>query len=103
MWRSSFMCIPGLHCFFAVWQSGFARKVKSQTLIAAGLLSAFAVSSAQASVAEQPQVLKGNVPRITKRLPSVGRLDANYRMEVAIGLPLRNREQLTNLLADVYD
>ena len=34
---------------------------------------------------------------------TVGRLDANYRMEVAIGLPLRNREQLTNLLADIYN
>jgi len=61
------------------------------------------VSFAAASVTAQPQVVNGHVPKITKRLSSVGRLDANRRMEVAIGLPLRNREQLTNLLADIYN
>src|SRR5678816_631850 len=39
----------------------------------------------------------------TRRLHATGRLEANYRMQVAIGLPFRNREQLTNLLADLYD
>ena len=51
----------------------------------------------------QPQVLSGHVPRITKGLSPLGRLDASYHMEVAIGLPLRNREQLTNLLEDIYN
>src|SRR6185503_11550606 len=99
MCRSSFKCLNGLHRFFAAWQSGFARMVKSQTLIATALLCGFALS-AQAA-APQPQVVKGHVPKITKRLKPLGRLDPNYRMEVAIGLPLRNREQLTNLLADL--
>ncbi len=52
---------------------------------------------------DPPQVLKGHVPKVTKGLSPMGRLDANSRMEVAIGLPLRNREQLTNLLADIYN
>jgi hypothetical protein len=91
----------GLHRFFAAWQSGFARMVQSQTLTATALLCGFALS-AQAA-APQPQVVKGHLPKITKRLKPLGRLDANYRMEVAIGLPLRNREQLTNLLADLYN
>jgi subtilase family serine protease len=54
-------------------------------------------------VTAQPQVLSGHVPRITKGLSPLGRLDASYHMEVAIGLPLRNREQLTNLLEDIYN
>ncbi len=67
-------------------------------LIVTALWSAPAVS-----VSPQPQVLSGHVPRITKRLSPQGRLDANYRVEMAIGLPLRNRGQLTNLLHDIYD
>jgi subtilase family serine protease len=51
----------------------------------------------------QPQVLKGHVPKITRQLSAQGRLDANARLEVAIGLPLRNGGQLTNLLEDIYN
>jgi hypothetical protein len=97
------MCILGRHSFFATRQSGFARKVKTQTLIAAALLSVLPFSFAATTPPAQPQVVHGHVPKITKHLPSQGRLDPNYRMEVAIGLPLRNREQLTNLLADIYN
>jgi hypothetical protein len=94
------MCTLGLHRFVAARQSGFARMVKPQTLIAATLLWGF---SAHAAATQPPQVLKGHVPKVTKHLQSEGRLEANRRMEVAIGLPLRNREQLTNLLADLYN
>ena len=48
------------------------------------------------------QVLKGHVPPITKRLTSVGRLESGRRLDLAIGLPLRNREKLTNLLEELY-
>jgi len=71
--------------------------------MAAALLWASAVLSAPASGAGQPQVLSGHVPQLARQLPALGRLDASYRLEVAIGLPLRNREQLTNLLADIYN
>lgn len=49
-----------------------------------------------------PQVLKGHVPSVTKRLTPSGRLPAGARLDLAIGLPLRNREKLTNLLEDIY-
>ena len=49
------------------------------------------------------QVLKGHVPRITKGLTSVGRLDGGAPLDLAIGLPLRNRQQLTNLLDELYE
>ena len=71
-------------------------------LIATALLSAPAVSFASASVSAQPQVLRGAVPRITKGLSPRGRLEASDHIKVAIGLPLRNRELLTNLLEQLY-
>ena len=72
-------------------------------LIAAALLSAPAASIASGSVTAPPQVLSGHVPRITKGLSPQGRLDAGYHVQVAIGLPLRNPQQLTNLLEDIYN
>ena len=103
MTRNIYSCVPGLYRFVAVWRSRLARKVKIQVFIAAALLWASAVLSAPVSGAVQPQVLNGHVPKITKKLSPLGRLDANYHLEVAIGLPLRNREQLTNLLEDIYN
>src|SRR5271163_607376 len=46
--------------------------------------------SSQAQAAQQ--LLEGHVPRITKRLTSTGRLESSTRLDLAIGLPLRNRE-----------
>jgi subtilase family serine protease len=48
------------------------------------------------------QVLQGHVPSITKRLNPLGRLEGSTRLDLAIGLPLRNRDQLTNLLQELY-
>jgi len=52
--------------------------------------------------AAQEQVLKGHVPRAAARQKPIGRMDPSARLELAIGLPLRNREQLTNLLQQIY-
>jgi hypothetical protein len=48
------------------------------------------------------QVLKGHVPPITKKLSSIGRLEGARHLDLSIGLPLRNREALTNLLEQLY-
>jgi hypothetical protein len=103
MRRNSFTSVFDLHRFFAVRRFGFARIIRLRTFIAAALLSAPAFSFAAPPVTAQPQVLKGHVPRITRKLSPLGRLEAGAQLEVAIGLPLRNREQLTNLLADIYN
>ena len=58
------------------------------------------VSSLPTSAAQQ--VLKGHVPPTTKRLTPISRLDSGTRLSLAIGLPLRNREELTNLLQELY-
>src|SRR5262249_36537658 len=102
MRRSYVLGCLGLHRFFAGWRVNFARKVKSQTIIAAVLLPVAACSGA-AVAPGPPQALHGHVPGITRKLSPQGRLNSNYHMEVAIGLPLRNREQLTNLLEDLYN
>ena len=95
--------LPGRRRIFAGWRSRLAGKVKTQIFIAAALLWASLALSALASGTVPPPVLSGHVPKITRKLPALGRLDANRHLEVTIGLPLRNCEQLTNLLEDIYN
>jgi uncharacterized repeat protein (TIGR01451 family) len=47
--------------------------------------------------------LHGHVPAIVSHLQAKGNVAADTRLGLAIGLPLRNREALTNLLAQIYD
>jgi len=47
--------------------------------------------------------LHGHVPAVTSRLSAKGRLPATNHLRLAIGLPLRNRAALTNLLQQIYD
>jgi hypothetical protein len=49
------------------------------------------------------QVLSHHVPEAVETAPMVGRLDSSKRLTLAIGLPLRNRPALTNLLEQLYD
>src|SRR5262249_12001415 len=52
--------------------------------------------------AEQ-QHLSGHVPSAVRRLQSTGRLPASKRLDFIIGLPLRDKPALTNLLENLYD
>jgi subtilase family serine protease len=47
--------------------------------------------------------LGGHVPEAVKSLVSVDSLPASARLDLSIGLPLRNLEGLTNLLEQLYD
>lgn len=47
--------------------------------------------------------MHGQIPSAVGHLQPVDRLDGAKRLNLAIGLPLRNRESLTNLLRDLYD
>lgn len=51
----------------------------------------------------QRQVLQGHLPPGLQRLQALGELPANNRLDLAIGLRLRNGEALTNLLEQLYD
>src|ERR1700677_4501906 len=49
------------------------------------------------------QWLSGHVPAAVGHLTPSCRLEADRQLTLAIGLPLRNREGLTNLLQRIYD
>ncbi len=68
---------------------------KLAVLVAGGLLT-LAVQAAN------PRVLSGHVPPAVARLQPAGRLPATNQLDLAIGLPLRHREALTNLLRQIY-
>src|SRR5271157_3592743 len=49
------------------------------------------------------QVVRGHVPVPEARRAPLDRLVSSKRLNLAIGLPLRNRDALTNLLGQIYD
>jgi hypothetical protein len=49
------------------------------------------------------RTLSGHVPAVVARLAPSGRLAATNRLDLAIGLPLRNQNALGALLHDLYD
>ena len=49
------------------------------------------------------QLLSGHVPAVVAHLKAAGRLEADRQLILAVGLPLRNKEGLTNLLQRIYD
>ena len=63
------------------------------------LLSLTALSARGAEL----QTLHGNVPPGLSALTPTGRLPATNRLNLAIGLPLRNPAALSNLLHQIYD
>ena len=71
-----------------------------------GLLLLIAtVLSAQTTRAAERQVLRGHIPRAVTELhlQPVGQLSGSTNLYLAVGLPLRNKEELNNLLQQIYD
>lgn len=60
------------------------------------------VSSAPGQTAAR-RLLKGHVPEAALHLTPVGRLDSARRLNLAIGLPLRDPETLNSLIGQLYD
>jgi uncharacterized repeat protein (TIGR01451 family) len=78
----------------------------SKSLLTVGLgllLSGGAVVSSRAADAGTVRKLHGHVPAIVSHLQQKGDLPAATDLQLAIGLPLRNCEALTNLLQQIYD
>jgi PKD repeat protein len=67
------------------------------------LLAAFLVLLTTPVRAADRQALLGHVPAAAARLAPVDRLAGSKSLHLAFGLPLRNREALTNLLQRLYD
>lgn len=43
------------------------------------------------------------MPAVASKLTPLARLESTRRLDLAIGLPLRNRDELTNFLSELYD
>jgi hypothetical protein len=56
-----------------------------------------------ASTGGTEKTLSGHVPAVVKSLTPVGHLSGSNRLNLAIGLPLRNQDALNNFLQKVYD
>ena len=69
--------------------------------VGAALFSATVLTSRAADPGLTP--LRGHVPAAAAHLQARGRLPATTDLKLAIGLPLRNPEALTNLLQQIYD
>src|SRR6185295_4147729 len=63
----------------------------------------FVIPLALSVRASEKQVLRNHLPAGLARLQSVGRLPRDNHLDLAIGLPLRNREALATLLQKLYD
>jgi subtilase family serine protease len=57
---------------------------------------------ARPALALDRQTLNTHIAQVTSLLPRVGRLPETNRLQLALGLPLRNHGGLTNLLHDLY-
>ncbi len=104
--RNFFIRLGRLLSFWRILRLGAARneplhECSVGSLATSLLIAAWTLTSSLPIHAAQ-QVLKGHVPRMSKRLAPIGRLESDARLDLAIGLPLRNQETLTNLLHDLY-
>jgi len=71
--------------------------------MATALAFAIAVPAHLLAQAFPAQTLSGHVPKGAATADAVGRLTANKRLKLAVGLPLRNREALEKVLEQIYD
>src|ERR1019366_4866690 len=78
-----------------IWWKGWVHLI----LPCAAVFLLFAISARAA----ERQTLSGHVPAAVEKLAPVGSPPASQRLNLAIGLPLRNTEALTNLLHELYD
>jgi hypothetical protein len=65
--------------------------------------AAFLIPPGEAAPTLTRQMLPGHVPAAVASCSPLGPMAADCRLHLAIGLPLRNREALTNLLQQLYD
>ena len=75
-----------------------------KTITVRGLVAGAMFIAAGATAQSLPrQVLSGHVPAVVSRLNPTGRMAATNRLQLAIGLPLRNQAGLDDLIAQLYD
>jgi len=88
---------------FRVPQIFTARMRKILLTIGLGLALSGVTTFSSPAAGAGMVMLPGHVPAIVSKLQPKGQLPATTNLNLAIGLPLRNREALTNLLQQLYD
>ena len=81
------------------------RNLISKNLMIAGLgLAAWSLSVISSRAADAAmKSLHGHVPAAVAHMTSIGNLSGNTNLQLAIGLPLRNQQDLNSLLQRMYD
>jgi len=104
MIKEKFMFLPaGGGEMFGYPQLFTARMRKFLLTIGLGLALSSVTTFSSSAAGAGLMTLHGHVPAGLSGLQPKGRLPAAANLDLAIGLPLRNREALTNLLREVYD
>ncbi len=76
---------------------------KSLLTMGAGIALSVTMTFSSAAVQTGMVTLSGHVPVIVTHLQPSGQLSVETNLNLAIGLPLRNPEALSNLLVQIYD
>ena len=71
--------------------------------VCAGLLLSATVALPGHAADMQMKQLKNHVPNVVRQSKLLGAVSKDTTLNLTIGLPLRNREELTNLLEQIYD
>ncbi|HEV7926384.1 MAG TPA: S53 family peptidase, partial [Verrucomicrobiae bacterium] len=72
-----------------------------RTIVAAFLAGCLLITTT--GMAQTARILTEHGREVVGRLQPLGDIDAGANLQVAVGLPLHNKEALTNLLNDLYD
>lgn len=93
-----------IHSDYASSREGppFLSPLRLRRSIVMGILMALFLSADVITAAER-KMLKGHVPKDLPALAALGRLEKSQRLNLAIGLPLRNKTNLIKLIAALYD
>ena len=74
---------------------------RSLIVVAIGVAAFF--STTPPGLAAELQVLRGHIPEAVSYLQPQGRFPGTNRLNLAIGLPLRNKEAMNQLIQQIYD
>jgi len=83
-------------------EASFLQRFSRSSLFTSACLAALLISAAPAQ-AVQPQVLYGHVPQAVADSRALHELPGAMRLNLAIGLPLRNQSELDSLLVQLSD
>ena len=107
VWHGGLNALCPVKLYMKILKACFLMRLKIPVILgfcAAAIpgMSEMALADANAQAAER-QVLRGHVPAAVANLQPIDRLPGSTNLSLAIGLPLRNKEELTNLLQQIYD